>query len=194
MIPSAIDQRAPRPRVPRVEVAPLGRRRALWLAAVCATSLLVAAGGVSCAQPTAPLPRLPQPAAVPMAAAGGDAGRPGASARTLSEIQALVGTAACASDDECRVSPVGANPCGGPEGFIAWSTRTTPDEAALQSLLSRHAAQRRQENEASGRKGMCAVLPVPTARCDNAGPGAGDAAPGRCVLVPQRAGAPTITR
>ncbi len=127
------------------------------------------------------------------AAVAGAEGAEG-SARTLAEVWALVGAASCASDDECRVSPVGANPCGGPEGFIAWSTRTTPDEAALQSLLSRHAAQRRQENEASGRKGMCAVLPVPTARCDNAGPGAGAAAPGRCVLVPQRAGAPTITR
>ena len=127
------------------------------------------------------------------AAVAGAEGAEG-SARTLAEVWALVGAASCASDDECRVSPVGANPCGGPEGFIAWSTRTTPDDAALQSLLSRHAAQRRQENEASGRKGMCAVLPVPTARCDNAGPGAGDAAPGRCVLVPQRAGAPTITR
>lgn len=164
------------------------------LAAVCATSLLVAAGSVSCAQPTDPLPRLPQPAATPMSAAAGDGGGPGASARTLSEIRALVGTAACASDAECRVSPIGANPCGGPEGFLAWSTRATPDEAAMQSLLSRHAAQRRQENEAGGRVGMCAVLPVPTSRCENAGPGAGAAAPGRCVLVPQRPGASPVTR
>lgn len=141
-----------------------------------------------------PMPRLPQPAALPMTSTAAEGGGPGGSARTLSEIQALVGTAACASDAECRVSPLGVNPCGGPEGFIAWSTRTTPDETALQSLLSRHAAQRRQENEASGRVGMCAVLPVPTSRCESAGPGAGATAPGRCVLVPPRPGASPVTR
>jgi hypothetical protein len=169
-------------------------RTAVRLAAACAGGLLVAGGTASCAESPRPLPRLAQPAAVPLAAAVAGADGSVGSARTLAEIQALVGAAACGSDAECRVSPVGANPCGGPEDFIAWSTRTTTDEAALQTLLVRYAAQRRQENEASGRMGMCAVLPVPTSRCENAGPGAGAVAPGRCVLVPQRPGASPVTR
>ena len=96
----------------------------------------------------------------------------------LQRIERAIGEARCADDAQCRVAPIGASPCGGPEGFRAWSTRDT-DAATLEPLLRRHATLRQAEHERSGLRSTCLLLPTPTARCARSG-----ASAGRCVLMP----------
>lgn len=82
----------------------------------------------------------------------------------LRELKALVGDAACSTDGQCRTVPVGAQACGGPSGYLAWSTATT-DGRQLGELSQRQAATQRREVEASGQRSNCAVVPDPGARC-----------------------------
>lgn len=94
------------------------------------------------------------------------------------ELRELVGPAACRSDAQCRSLPVGAKACGGPAGFLAWSTDGT-DAARLQALAARQAAAQRREQEASGMRSNCAVVADPGAAC----------VAGRCQLASRAAAA-----
>lgn len=86
------------------------------------------------------------------------------SARLGRELRAVVGPAACSSDSECRTLPVGAKACGGPAGYLAWSTRDT-DEQKLQALAARQADAQRRENRAASMRSNCAVVTDPGAVC-----------------------------
>jgi len=86
------------------------------------------------------------------------------SARLARELRELVGPAACTADAQCRSLPVGAKACGGPAGYLAWSTQRT-DAARLQALAARQADAQRRENEASGLRSNCAMLADPGAAC-----------------------------
>ena len=55
---------------------------------------------------------------------------------TLEDIQRLIGTAACTSDDACRTVGVGALACGGPESYLSWSVPETNDQALQQAVAS----------------------------------------------------------
>lgn len=98
----------------------------------------------------------------------------------LQRVQALIGSARCTADAQCRVIGIGDRPCGGPEGYRAWSTAQT-DPQALEAAVRAHADFRRRWHEKSGLMSTCEVLPVPAARCDLRAEGGG-----RCVTVPQR--------
>ncbi|QJD98767.1 hypothetical protein HH212_00855 [Massilia forsythiae] len=89
---------------------------------------------------------------------------PAPAGATRARIQSLVGTASCASDAECRSMPLGAKACGGPESYLAWSTRSTK-ESELGALAERYKAQRQAENQASGMMSDCRFLPDPGAIC-----------------------------
>lgn len=125
-------------------------------------SLLACATLASCAQ-TAP----------PSAAAS--AMEP-ESVRLSRELRTLIGPAACTADSQCRSLPVGAKACGGPAGYLAWSTAGT-DAARLQDLAARQAAAHRREIEASGLRSTCAMVADPGAAC----------VAGRCQLATQAA-------
>ena len=99
-------------------------------------------------------------------------------------IDALIGEAACRRDDDCRVIGVGANACGGPDAYRAWSVNHT-DGPLLEALVARDAAARRQAMERLGIASTCAILPVPGVAC--VAP-ASQAAMGRCALLPSAAG------
>jgi len=86
------------------------------------------------------------------------------SARLAREMRELIGPAACSSDAQCRSLPVGAKACGGPAGYLAWSTQGT-DAARLQALATKQADAQRRENEASGLRSNCAMLADPGAAC-----------------------------
>lgn len=86
------------------------------------------------------------------------------SARLTRELHALIGPAACNADSQCRSLPVGAKACGGPAGFLAWSTAGT-DAARLQDLATRQAEAQRREIETSGLRSNCAVSTDPGAAC-----------------------------
>jgi len=98
---------------------------------------------------------------------------------TLARVRALVGGAGCTDDSQCHSLALGARPCGGPEGYLPWSSKaTSPDE--VQALGALYKAEREQANRASGRVGDCRFQPDPGAvcrggTCQSAGQGGGQA-------------------
>jgi hypothetical protein len=91
-------------------------------------------------------------------------GTPAPQTDTLARIHTLVGTPACSSDAQCRSLALGAKACGGPEGYLAWSTASTP-EAELRALGDIHHAERRAAHAAAGRVSNCRFQPDPGAVC-----------------------------
>jgi hypothetical protein len=83
---------------------------------------------------------------------------------TLPRIRALVGTPSCSADSQCKTLALGARPCGGPEGYLAYSTARTLD-TEMRALGERYAAERRAANSAAGRMGDCRFTPDPGAVC-----------------------------
>lgn len=110
--------------------------------AACLAACLAAIGLAACAQS----PALPE------------------SRRLADELAALIGPAACTADPQCRTVAVGAKACGGPSGFLAWSTQNT-DPNRVAELAARQSRASRLEIEASGLRSNCAVVPDPGARC-----------------------------
>lgn len=147
--------------------------RRLTLAFGLVASLLVAA----CAQTQAS-----GTAGGSVATVGGSATRPASAASaSTSMIDALIGNAPCRADSECRVIGVGAQACGGPSGYRAWSAAAT-DGRRLAAVVERDAEIRRTRMGQDGRNSTCEVKPVPAAICLRAGP----ESPGRCTLAPNR--------
>ncbi len=95
-----------------------------------------------------------------------------AEAAVLSQINTTIGHAPCTSDAQCRTIGVGANACGGPAAWRAWSTQNNPKSEALQSLVDQHAALQRKRQSQSGMVSTCRYLPDPGAVCQGQ----------RCVL------------
>jgi len=79
-------------------------------------------------------------------------------------ITALIGDAACDSDSQCKTLAVGAKACGGPEYYLAWSTKRT-DEAALREAAKSDLTAPR--NTAANRGGVsnCVFVSDPGAYC-----------------------------
>lgn len=93
------------------------------------------------------------------------------------KIQAEIGAAACDSTTQCRTMPVGHKSCGGPESYVAYSTKTG-DGARLLALGEQYAAARKAENERSGMASNCMMERDPGATC----------VASRCVLMKGGAG------
>jgi hypothetical protein len=108
---------------------------------------LLAIGGVACAV---------QPAA--------DAASTASSASLRAPIAALIGNAPCDNQSQCHVVGIGAKPCGGPSGFLAWSDKKT-DAKALDAAVRAQAQAAREENKASGLASDCMMSPTPVAVC-----------------------------
>lgn len=89
--------------------------------------------------------------------------RPGPSA-AMTQIDALIGSAPCTQQDQCRSIGIGARACGGPQSFRAWSSAHT-DTKALTQAVSKHRQQQQRAIERSGEMSTCQVLPDPGARC-----------------------------
>ncbi len=81
------------------------------------------------------------------------------------QINTTIGQAPCTTDAQCRTIGVGANACGGPAAWRAWSTQNNPKGEALQSLVDQHAALQRQRQAQSGMVSTCRYLPDPGAVC-----------------------------
>lgn len=96
----------------------------------------------------------------------------------LAAITALIGQPVCQQSSDCRVVGLGASPCGGPEGYRAWSIRVS-DGAKLAALVARDAALRRDELARQDAQGVCRHLPAPEVACVRAA----DGAPSLCRLV-----------
>ena len=123
------------------------------LRAACASFLLLAASacGIAPTQNDAP----PAP---------GNAG-------LLAQIQAEVGTAACDSTQQCQTIAIGAKACGGPERYLAWSSKDY-DGKKLKALAQAQAEASRKQQQADGMMSTCSIVTDPGATCEA----------GRCVL------------
>jgi len=95
------------------------------------------------------------------------------SASLLKDIRAEIGDAACDAPQQCRSIAVGHKSCGGPEAYLAWSSKRS-NEARLQGLVEQHAAARRAENLRSGMVSDCRLVTDPGSTCKA----------GRCALLP----------
>jgi hypothetical protein len=97
-------------------------------------------------------------ASVPLACATG------ARAEPARAISALIGDAACDDDSQCRTLAVGAKPCGGPEYYLAWSTKRTDAAALRQAADSALAA----PSVDRGMQSTCVFVTDPGAYCASA--------------------------
>jgi len=93
------------------------------------------------------------------------------SAPLLARIEAERGDAACDAIEQCHTIGVGHKACGGPERYLAWSSKHS-DGTRLRALVAEHAAARRAEDEKSGMMSTCSVVQDPGAACSA----------GHCVL------------
>jgi hypothetical protein len=108
----------------------------------------------------APAPAAPVPANAP---APSQAPAPG-QGDLLAQIRALIGNASCTDGSQCRTLPIGARACGGPEGYLAYSTSSAP-EAELKALAERHKQERADFHAKSGMMSNCRYMPDPGAVC-----------------------------
>jgi hypothetical protein len=118
-----------------------------------ALSACAAADGGAGARITA----TPVPIAAPQPAAAQDGD-------TLTRIRALVGIPSCSADAQCKTLALGAQPCGGPEGYLAFSSTRTP-EADLRALADVYRSERHAANSRSGMMSDCRVRPEPGTVC-----------------------------
>lgn len=116
--------------------------------------LLAACAAQGGAQAPAPAPATPPPGSTPAPA----------QSDTLARIHALIGSPSCSEDSQCRTLPVGARACGGPEGYLAYSTAHS-DAAQLQAMGASYQAERRKANAESGRVSDCRFIGDPGAVC-----------------------------
>lgn len=100
-----------------------------------------------------------------------------ASGSLMEKIRAEVGDAVCAGPQDCRSIAIGAKPCGGPDGYLAWSTKRS-DGQRLRSLVEQYAAARKEENQRAGANSTCVFETNPGVSCLNA----------RCTLRPRGQG------
>ena len=111
-------------------------------------------------------------------------GEPMPAGAATGSVAALIGDAACDGDAQCHTVAVGAKACGGPQAYLAWSSKRT-DGAALQQAAEREARAARSAAEASGIMSNCAMVKDPGAYCapiTSADAAAGNTAPRRCQV------------
>jgi len=95
----------------------------------------------------------------------------------MSKIQAEVGDAACDGPQQCHSIAIGSKPCGGPDAYLAWSSKRT-DEKRLRSLAEQHALARKDENLRNDMLSTCVFETNPGVTCRAA----------RCTLRPRGLG------
>lgn len=128
------------------------KKLVLLLLAACAASGCGAQSGNQ---------KVPVPVAATKAPPDSNLAAPG---EMLTRIRTLVGSPTCSSDAQCHTIPLGAKSCGGPEGYVAWSSAKT-QEAELRALGDSYKEQQRAANAASGMMSTCNFVPDPGAIC-----------------------------
>ncbi|NRR30723.1 hypothetical protein HSX11_11065 [Oxalobacteraceae bacterium] len=100
-----------------------------------------------------------------------------ASATLLQQIQSASAGKACDGPQDCHTLAIGAKACGGPERYLAWSSKSADGER-LRQLAASHTAARQRENARDGAMSTCSMLLDPGATCRA----------GQCVLLPPAIG------
>ncbi|WP_229210701.1 hypothetical protein [Duganella sp. CF517] len=122
------------------------------------------------------------PSATPAAPA------PGAPTATQTEalwkkIQAANADTSCDTQSQCHTIGFGSKACGGPERYLAWSSKNS-DGAALKALIEQHAAARRADDQREQMMSTCSLVSDPGASCRA----------GRCTINPTAPGSGTDPR
>lgn len=121
---------------------------------------------------------LPPPPAGPASAPAATDSR-----QAWEQLRAEIGEARCSEPAQCRTVAVGHKACGGPSGYLVWSSAHNGDGARVQALAERHRELSRQEVLRSGQLSNCAMVTDPGAQCQA----------GRCVLqTAPRTGSPGL--
>ena len=95
----------------------------------------------------------------------------------LARIEAERGDAACDTESQCHSIAIGNKACGGPERYMAWSSKAN-DGTRLRALVAEHAAARKADDAKSGMASTCSFVTDPGATCSA----------GHCVLRAAGAG------
>ncbi|SHH71194.1 hypothetical protein [Massilia sp. CF038] len=127
---------------------------------------------------TTPAPVVAVATPAPAAPGAASAAAP-AAAGLLQQLEAEIGAAACDTSAQCKTIAVGHKACGGPESYLAYSTKTG-DAAKVARLAADYSAERKNKNAKSGMMSTCSVVVDPGASCNA----------GRCVP----AGGPNLAR
>ncbi|MRW93929.1 hypothetical protein GJ699_28460 [Duganella sp. FT80W] len=80
------------------------------------------------------------------------------------QIQSANSNLSCDSDSQCHTIGVGAKACGGPENYLAWSSKNS-DGAQLKALVQQHATARRADDARQGMMSTCTAISDPGASC-----------------------------
>ena len=98
------------------------------------------------------------------ACVGAPSSAPVTKSTLMQQLQAEIGDAACDSADQCKTVAVGHKACGGPERYLAWSTKRS-DGAKIGQLATALAAERRGQNLRDGIISTCSMVIDPGATC-----------------------------
>ncbi len=135
-------------------------------------TLLFALAGSACSGVNSSAPAAPAtaPAAAPVPAPAAPAPKVAATGDLMQQLRAEIGDAACDTAAQCKTIAVGHKACGGPETYLAWSSKRS-DPAKVVRLAEAYGSKRKDENLASGMVSNCAMAVDPGATCSA----------GRCV-------------
>lgn len=84
--------------------------------------------------------------------------------RLYAAIVDYIGTPYCDDCEQCRAIGYGAKPCGGPWGYLIYSSATL-DETVLGGLVAAHRSFEAYMNDKYGYASTCDVPPVPAPEC-----------------------------
>ncbi len=106
----------------------------------------------------------------------------------MQALSRLIGSAPCQQPGDCHTIAIGANACGGPARYLAWSSAHT-DEAALQKAAAAYPTDRLSSLRSGAGLSTCQPVLDPGAHCGPAPAGAtARAAPRQCQLRNPRPG------
>ena len=91
------------------------------------------------------------------------------------EIQGIVGDAACTYDSECKAIGYGSKPCGGPRSYLPYSVKNT-DVPLLEGKVRQFNALQRAYQEKVRIFSDCMMVPKPVVTCEQE----------RCTKLPKR--------
>lgn len=90
-------------------------------------------------------------------------------------IDREIGEARAQRPEQCRVHPVGAKACGGPQAYLVYSTATS-SERQIEELARRYTEAEQKYNRVTGSASTCSYLMPPAVGLEN----------GKCVSEPRR--------
>lgn len=93
-------------------------------------------------------------------------------ARQFGEIEVFIATAKCSSKDQCKFIPYGSKACGGPQGYLIFSSDI--DVEKLKLMVQKYTEAEKRYNKENGIMSDCSIPPEPRElKCEN----------GNCIRV-----------